>query len=111
MQALLWMYVLGGLGLVLIALPLLAERIKPNPFYGFRVPATLNDPQLWYDVNKYFAKRLLTVGLIFSVAAIGLYFWPGISVDAYALICLGIFVVLFTPAMTQSWRYMKSKQS
>ncbi|HNB52851.1 MAG TPA: SdpI family protein, partial [Anaerolineales bacterium] len=64
MQALLWMYLIGGLGMALIALPLIAEKIKPNPFYGFRVPATLKNPKLWYDVNKYFAKRLLVVGLV-----------------------------------------------
>ena len=108
MQTLLFVYVGGGLFLALISLPLLAGKIKPNPYYGFRVPQTLENPVMWYPTNKYFAKRLFAVGFIFSLASAGLYFWPGISVDAYALICLGVFLAIFIPVLVQSWRYMKT---
>ncbi|GAB4580190.1 MAG: hypothetical protein Fur0022_29290 [Anaerolineales bacterium] len=107
MQTLLWIYAGGGLFLALLALPLLAEKVKPNPFYGFRVSETLTNPSLWYPTNKYFAKRLLVVGLVEALAAIGLYFWPGISLDAYAWGCLAVFLGLFIPAIIQSWRYLK----
>lgn len=108
METLLFVYVGGGLGLALISLPLLAQKIKPNPFYGFRVPQTLASPELWYPTNRYFARLQLVVGMLFAVIALGLYFWPGISVDAYALGCLVAFLFLFIPALVQSWRYMKS---
>lgn len=108
MQMLLSMYVVGGLFLALISLPLIAGKVKPNPFYGFRVSQTLESPDLWYATNKYFAKRLCAVGLIFSLFSIGLYFWPGISLDTYALGCLGIFLLIFILTLIQSWRYMKS---
>ncbi len=108
MQVLLFMYVGGGLFLALIALPLIAKKVKPNPFYGFRVPQTLENPALWYPTNKYFGKRLLVVGLVEALAAIGLSFWPSISVDAYAYAVLGVFVALFIPAIIQGWRYMKT---
>jgi hypothetical protein len=108
MQTLLFIYVGGGLLLALISLPLIAEKVKPNPFYGFRVPQTLENPTLWYATNKYFARRLLAVGIIETIAAFGLYFWPGISVDAYALAVLGVFLVLFIPSFFQGWRYMKT---
>ena len=108
MQTLLFVYVGGSLFLALLALPLIAEKVKPNPFYGFRVPQTLENPALWYPTNKYFAKRLLVVGLVEALAALGLYFWPGISVDAYAFSCLGVFLALFIPAIVQGWRYMKT---
>ncbi|NUM45088.1 MAG: SdpI family protein [Anaerolineales bacterium] len=108
METLLYMYVGGGLFLALIALPLLAEKVKPNPFYGFRVSQTLDDPRIWYATNKYFAQRLLVVGLVEALAAFGLFFWPGLTLDGYALACLGVFVVLFIPAIVQSWRYMKT---
>ena len=111
MQTLLFVYVTGGLFLALIAVPLMAGKIKPNPYYGFRVPQTLENPALWYPANKYFARRQFAVGLIFTLASIALYFWPGISVDAYALGSLGVFLVLFIPALVQSWQYMKSLQS
>ena len=108
MQSLFWLYLIGGIVLALISLPLIAEKIKPNPFYGFRVPATLNNPDGWYAVNKFFGKRLFAVAIADILASIGFYFWPNISVDAYALSVLGVFVIVFGVAMFQSWKYLKS---
>jgi hypothetical protein len=108
MAILFFMYIGGGVLLALLSLPLIARKIKPNPFYGFRVPATLENPEVWYAANRYFAKRQLIVALIDIVAAVGLYFWPGITIDAYALSILGIFVLAFGIAFFQSWQYMKS---
>ena len=107
METLFFMYIGGGVLLALLSLPLIAGKIKPNPFYGFRVPATLENPEVWYAVNKYFAKRQLVVALIEIVAAVGFYFWPGITIDAYALSILGVFVLAFGIAFFQSWQYMK----
>jgi hypothetical protein len=108
METLLLLYLGGGLLLALISLPLIAGKIKPNPFYGFRVPATLESPEKWYAVNKYFAQRQLIVALVDIAASIGFYVWPGISVDAYALSVLGVFVLAFGTAFSQSWRYLKT---
>jgi len=108
MQSLLLLYLIGGIFLVAISLPLVVEKIKPNPFYGFRVPATLNNPDAWYAVNKFFGKRLFAVAIADILASTVFYFWPRISVDAYALSVLGVFVVAFGVAMFQSWKYLKS---
>lgn len=107
-QTLLFLYIGGGLLLAALALPLLAKKIKPNPFYGFRVKKTLENPDLWYATNQYFAMRQLVLGLVFVVAAFGLTFWPGLSVDTYALACLAVFVVAFSMAVAQSMQYLKS---
>ena len=111
MQSLLIIYVGGGLILALISLPLSYGKIKPNSLYGFRIPATLEDPDLWYPVNQYAAKRLLIVGLVMIAAAIGLYFWPGISVDEYAYAFLGIFLAAIIIVIIQSVRYLRRLQS
>lgn len=108
MQALFFLYAGGGLLLALISLPLMAGKVKPNPFYGFRAPQTLENPETWYAANKYFAKRQLVVALIEILAAVGLYFWPNITVDGYALSVLGVFVAAFSVAFIQGWWYMKS---
>ena len=108
MQVLLYLYILSSLLLVIFSLPLIARKIKPNPFYGFRIQQTLDDPEVWYETNQYFAKRLCAVGILEALAAVGFYFIPNITVDAYALLCLGVFILTFTIAMVQSWRYMKS---
>jgi len=108
MQTLLYIYTGGGVLLALLSLPLIQGKIKPNPFYGFRVPRTLETPELWFAVNKYFARRQLIVALVEVAAAIGLYFWPNISIDGYALSALGIFVAAFSIAFIQGWRYLKT---
>jgi len=107
MQTLLYLYIGSSVFLMLIALPLIARKIKPNLFYGFRIQQTLEDPKVWYQTNQYFAKRLFVVGIIEALAALGFYTIPNISLDVYALSCLGVFVVLFTIALVQSWRHMQ----
>lgn len=108
MQTLLLVFVGGGILLALISLPLIVGKVKPNPWYGFRVPTTLKNPEIWYAVNKHFAQRQLVVALIEIFAAMGLYFWPNISVDAYTFSVLSVFVVVSAIAFTQSWKYMKT---
>jgi hypothetical protein len=51
MSSLLLLYFCGGILLILISIPLLLEKVRPNPVYGFRIQATLNDPTVWYAVN------------------------------------------------------------
>ena len=111
MTSLLVLYVGSGILAVLISLPLMFEKIGPNPFYGFRVSSTLNDPASWYAVNKYFARHLLVVGLVQILAAVALALIPGISVDGYALAVLAVFVLVFSVAMFRAWRYLKSRTS
>ena len=108
MEILLILYIAAGTLLVLLSLPLLFELIRPNPLYGFRVSQTLDNREVWYAVNKYAAKRLILAGTSFVIASILLYFIPGISVDAYALGCLAVFAMVFTVAIFQSVRYMRS---
>ena len=107
MQTLFYIYVGGGLLLALLSLPLIARKIKPNPYYGSRVSTTLEDPEIWYTANQYFAKLQLVAALIEIASAIGFYYWPGITVDTYALSVLGVFVVTFSIAIIQGWRYIK----
>jgi hypothetical protein len=109
METLLILYLVIGLVSVGISLPLIARKIPPNLWYGFRIRKTLEDANIWYAVNEYFGRRLLVVSVIFSVTSLLLYFLPGISVDTYALSTLLVFLVAFTIAMMQSWRYMTSR--
>lgn len=107
MKTILFLYVGSSIFLALISLPLIARKVKPNPFYGFRIQQTLDDPEVWYETNQYFAKRLFIVGVVETLAALGFYFIPNISVDLYALACLGVFVITFTTALVQSWKHMQ----
>lgn len=111
MLILLFLYITSGVVLIVLSLPLMAGKVKPNPFYGFRIEQTLKDPALWYATNRYFARWQLVVGLIVLIAALGLYFWPGISVDAYALSCLAVFTTIFVIALWKSFLFIKKMRS
>ena len=108
MTTLVVLHIASGLLLVLVSLPLLFGKVPPNSFYGFRVAATLDNPRLWYAVNKHAAKRLIVSGVILIAAAFLLFFVPGITVDAYALGCLAIFGLVFGFGLVQSFRYMRA---
>ena len=108
MQTILVLYVAIGLLLILVAIPLIRKKIKPNHLYGFRVPQTLNDPEVWYATNAFAGKRMIAAGICTVLAALGFYLVPGITVDTYAWACLAVFALVFGVGMVQSWRYMKT---
>ena len=107
MITLLLMYVVFGLLLIALAIPMLRGKVPPNPWYGFRVPGTLSDPTRWYKANRYAARWLLLTGVITVVAAIALYFVPGLSVDTYAWLVLAVFGVPFVLMIISSFRYLR----
>ena len=84
MMTLLLLYTFSGLLVAAISIPLILQMIRPNPWYGFRVKKTLDDPAVWYPVNAYAGKRLLVVGIVSSLAAVLLFFVPGLDVTSYA---------------------------
>jgi len=110
MEILLVMYTLSGLLLAGLSVPMILQKIPPNGLYGFRLPSTMESPELWYKVNAYAGRRLLVVGLGTSVGSIVLYFTVNSSVDVYALSCQGLFLALFTWCIITSYLYLKSNQ-
>ena len=64
-------FALVGCLLIGISVPLIQRRIKPNPWYGFRVPKTLRNPDIWYAANAYMARRMIVCGVLTLLAAIG----------------------------------------
>ncbi len=100
------MFVVSGLILCIISLPMIMKKIKPNGLYGFRVKKTLENPDIWYAVNCYSGKWLLVTGSVTILAAIGLACLPSLSIDAYALGVLVIFTIAFAISIVASVRYM-----
>ena len=110
MTTLMVMYVIFGALLAALAVPLLLDKVSPNGWYGFRVPSTLYNPDLWYKVNRYMARWLLVAGIITVAGAVALFFVPGLSVDTYAWLCLLIFAAPFAVGVVLSFRYLRRLQ-
>jgi len=104
---LLVMYVLSGGLLAALSLPLLRGKVRPNSWYGFRVPSTLGDPAVWYPVNRAMARWLLVAGVVTMAGAIALYFVPHLTLDQYAWLCLLVFAVPVTLGIFSSVRVLR----
>ena len=80
-------YVLTGVLLIVLAIPLMRGKIKPNGLYGFRVRATLDNSEIWYPVNAWAGKWLLVLGVVNVASAVLIpLIWPTVTLDAYAII-------------------------
>lgn len=108
MDTMVALFVVSGLLLSGISIPMILKKIKPNGLYGFRVKKTLENPDIWYAVNSYSGKWLLATGLLVTAAAVGLIFLPALSVDVYALSVLAVFVIPFAVGLAASVRYLNS---
>ena len=104
MEFLLPFYVAAGLLLVVLSIPLWLRRVPPNGLYGVRIRATLNNPTLWYAANRYFAPRLAATGLATAAAAIALAQIRSLSLDAYAVGVLVVFILFFAAGLAQTLR-------
>jgi SdpI/YfhL protein family len=104
--ALLVLFVAVGLLLSGLSLPLIFGKVGPNAWYGFRVPATLDDPDTWYRVNAFAAKGLLWVGLGTCAAAVLLYLVPGIELPTYAALVGAVVLGGLAVSLILSFRYL-----
>ena len=56
--------VLIGILYIIIGVPLLFEKVKPNWLYGFRLPKTLSNDEIWYKSNKYVGREFIVAGIV-----------------------------------------------
>jgi hypothetical protein len=89
------MILYGLIGLLLIGLsfPLKRGKVPPNSWYGFRIRLTLDNPEIWYPVNAWAARRLLVVGLVTVFAALLTPLIPESALPGYSLL-ISVFLVV-----------------
>ncbi len=106
MHTIMGLYMASGAVLVALSLPMIRRKVPPNPWYGFRVRQTQEDPATWYAANEYAGKGLAWVGVCALVAPPLIALWPNLSLDAYALVCLAVTMVALAVCLMQSFRYL-----
>lgn len=94
------------LGLLLIALgwPMAARRVRPNRWYGLRVPATFADEQVWYEANAVAGRDMMVLGSTIVVAAVVLPRVVTLSSSTYGGICAGLLGVGSLVLAVRGWR-------
>ena len=103
-------YIAVGCLFVGIAIPLVQGKIKPNPWYGFRVKKTLRDPETWYAVNAYSGRRMVVLGAAVVAAGIllsphGLI--PTVGIPLYMFTCHGILLGGLVWIVADTFRYLR----
>ena len=63
-------YIIVGVMEIILGLPLLFEKIKPNWFYGFRLPKSMSNKEIWYKTNRYVGRDFIVAGIIVIIAAL-----------------------------------------
>ena len=58
--------------LIVLAIPLILEKIPRNGFYGFRTPYTLSSDDVWYRANRIAGVTLLLAGMFWLTLAVAL---------------------------------------
>ncbi|MCE5315069.1 SdpI family protein [bacterium] len=79
-------FVGASLLFILLALPLLMNRIKPNAFYGLKLAKVQSDERIWYLANSFAAKGIILTGIVTIVLAVALRLM-NVAPEMYKLIC------------------------
>ncbi len=108
LYSMLILYVLSGLALLAVSVPLIRRRVPPNPWYGFRVPKTLSNPNIWYPVNEYSGRELYKTGLRTILVAFALAFVPGISFVFYVIACSTVLCLDLFWGLIVTFRYLRN---
>src|SRR5689334_22440538 len=94
--------------MVVLSVPLIRRRVKPNFFYGYRMSVTLGNPDLWYDVTAYFGRLLAATGVVVALLAVVLYIAGGVDVKDYATDCAVVLLIGLFVSLGLSWRHILS---
>jgi SdpI/YhfL family protein len=94
------------LGLLLIGLgwPLAGRRVRPNRWYGLRVPATYADETVWYEANAVTGRDMVGLGAVVLVIALVLPHVTRLRSDTFAGLCAGLLGLGSLLLTVRGWR-------
>ena len=101
------LFIVGGIFLMIVAIPMIRGKVKPNGWYGFRMPVTQKSEEIWYPANAYAGKGLVIVGLIVILKAIFIPLFFNLTPDQYAIIMTIILLGALFIMFIFSYRYAK----
>lgn len=107
MFAMVVFFVLAGCFLIGLSIPLIRGRVKPNGWYGFRITLTLNNPEIWYPVNRFAGWWLLGYAIVLVIAALWLPGLPGMTLDGYGIWMATIALAGITLVFVTGWIYAR----
>jgi uncharacterized membrane protein len=94
-----------ALGLLLAALgyPLARRRVRPNRWYGLRVPATFASERVWFEANAAAGRDIMLLGSAVGIAGLLLPL-AGLRDSLVAVACTAVLAVGLLAATLRGWR-------
>jgi uncharacterized membrane protein len=102
-------YLVSGLALMTLSLPLIRGDVPRNGWYGFRVPKTLASDEVWYPANRFAGRDLYVCGKIAMVGSLvlaPLSFFVPVGVIGGA--GLALTVVPLVVAIVRAFNYLRT---
>jgi uncharacterized membrane protein len=98
-------FLFPALGLLLVALgwPLSRRRVRPNRWYGLRVPATLASERVWYEANAVAGRDMMLIGATVGIAGLVLPL-AGLRDSFVPVACAALLTVGSLAATLRGWR-------
>jgi uncharacterized membrane protein len=82
-----------GAALIALGLPLARRWVRPNRWYGLRMPATLADETVWFDANAASGRELIALGIVLLAVAVLAQRPLDLPELGYVAVCLAVLVV------------------
>jgi len=67
-----WVFIFVGVLTIVLCVPLVLGKIKPNPWYGIRFPASYQSEENWYRINRTGGWIAIVWGAVVTGIGIGL---------------------------------------
>ena len=101
-------FLMAGFIEIILGIPLLLEKIKPNWFYGFRTPKSLSNKEIWYKANKYVATDIIIAGCITVIGSLCLLLTgDDLSIETNAYIGSFLIVTPLIIVLVRGFIYLK----
>ena len=79
---------------IVLSIPLILQKVRPNCYYGVRTRRTMTNDAVWYKANKFFGTGLLISGFFSLAILLTASFIPGLNVLVSVNNLGGLIVVL-----------------
>ena len=101
-------FIFAGTSEIIMGMPLLMKKIKPNWYYGFRTPKTRSDEKIWYKINKYFGRDMIICGIILIIGSLFLITTIDLFTTEEIVIVLMVFTLFpLAFAIVRGFLYLK----
>jgi uncharacterized membrane protein len=101
-------FTISGVAEIIQGIPLMFEKIKPNWLYGFRLPGTVSNKEVWYPVNRYLGRGLVIAGIILVISTLLLFMIDiGVPLFEKTLVLLFLLIIPLAIVIAGAFYYYK----